>query len=175
TEEIENIPTGPTEYPLITSSIELSAGKYKPKKTKSIGEQHNKGSKRTDCKWHINLSNSGSANYMYITLVYLEHNHMINTDNKRFATAFRHFDKDVIAEIEHAVVYSHCDAHTIRNLLQPLFPDQLFLIQDLSNAIQKIKHDKKINRSDASQLLKFLLNQQKEKPTMFVQLLINRD
>jgi len=56
------------------------------------------------------------------------------------------------------VVYGHCDAHTIRNLLQPLFPNQLFLTQDLSNAIQKIKREKKVNGSDASHLLKFLLN-----------------
>jgi hypothetical protein len=60
-------------------------------------------------------------------------------------------------------------------LLQPLFPDQLFLTQDLSNAIQKIKCEKKINGSDASHLLKFLLNQQKEEPTMFIQPLINAD
>ena len=33
-------------------------------------------------------------------------------------------------------------AHTIRNLLQPLFPNQLFLTQDLSNAIQKIKQER---------------------------------
>ena len=46
-------------------------------------------------------------------------------------------------EIEHAVVYGHCDAFIIKNLLQPLFPNQLFLTQDLSNAIQKIKREKK--------------------------------
>jgi hypothetical protein len=56
-----------------------------------------------------------------------------------------------------------------------LFPNQLFLTQDLSNAIQKIKREKKVNASDASQLLKFLLNQQKEDPTMFIQPLINKD
>jgi len=78
-------------------------------------------------------------------------------------------------EVEHAVVYGHCDAYTIRNLLQPLFPDQLFLTQDLSNAIQKIKRKHQIVGSDASCLLKFLLKKQKEDPTMFVQPLINED
>jgi len=78
-------------------------------------------------------------------------------------------------EIEHAVVYGHCDAYTIRNLLQPLFPNQLFLTQDLTNAIQKIKREKKIVGSDASHLLKFLLEQQKEEPTIVVQPLINAD
>jgi hypothetical protein len=151
------------------------AGKYKPNKTKPIEHQRNKGSKKTDCKWHINLSNPECTNYVHITFISLEHNHEINADNRIFATAFRQFDENVMAEIEHAVVYGHCDAHTIRNLLQPLFPDQLFLTQDLSNAIQKIKREKKINGSDASHLLKFLLNQQKEEPTMFVQPLINAD
>ncbi|CAB5381798.1 unnamed protein product [Rhizophagus irregularis] len=80
-----------------------------------------------------------------------------------------------MSEIEHAVVYGHCDAHTIRNLLQLNFPNQLFLTQDLSNAIQKIKCKRKIVGSDASHLLNFLLNQQKEDPTMFIQLLINPD
>ena len=60
-------------------------------------------------------------------------------------------------------------------MLQLLFPDQIFLTQDLSNAIQKIKREKQIAGSDASQLLKFLLNQQKEEPMMFVQPLINVD
>jgi hypothetical protein len=80
-----------------------------------------------------------------------------------------------MSEIEHAVVYGQCNAYTIRKLLQLLFPDQLFLTQDLSNAIQKIKREKKINGTDTSQLLKFLLNQQKEEPTMFIQPLINVD
>lgn len=88
------------------------------------------------------MSNPESTNYVHITFAYLQHNHPINADNKKFATAFRHFDDSVMAEIEHAVIYGHCDAHTIRNLLQPLFPDQLFLTQDLSNAIQKIKREK---------------------------------
>ncbi|CAG8652067.1 801_t:CDS:2, partial [Gigaspora rosea] len=98
------------KYSLITSSIELSFGirfssweiaeyylkeygrqkgfaikrKYKPNKTKSIGQQHNKGSKRTDCKWHINLSSPGYTNYMHITFAYLEHNYEINADNNSF-------------------------------------------------------------------------------------------
>ena len=108
-----------------------------------------------------------------MTFVHLEHNHEILANNARFATKFRQFDQSVLAEIERAVIYGRCDAYTIRNLLQPLFPNQLFLTQDLSNAIQKIKREKQITGSDASQLLKFLLNQQKEEPMMFVQPLIN--
>jgi hypothetical protein len=81
---------------------------------------------------------------MHITFIYFEHNHTINTDNIKFAPTFRKFDEAVMSEIEHAVIYKHCDVHTIRNLLQLLFSNQLFLIQDLFNAIQKIKYKKKI-------------------------------
>ncbi|RIA82356.1 hypothetical protein C1645_835478, partial [Glomus cerebriforme] len=150
-----------------------NAGKYKSNKTRLIEQQCNKGSKKTNCKWHINLSNPESSDFIHITFAHLEHNHTINADNTRFATSFRKFDNNIMAKIEHAVVYGHCDAHTIRNLLQPLFPDQLFLTQDLSNAIQKIKREKKVTGSDASQLLKFLLKKQKDEPTMVVQPLIN--
>ncbi|CAG8709747.1 12795_t:CDS:2, partial [Racocetra persica] len=88
---------------------------------------------------------------------------------------FRKFDESIINEIECVVVYGHCDAYTIRNLLQPLFPGRLFLTRDLSNAIQKIKCEKNVVGSDALHLLKFLLEQQKEDPTMFIQPLINTD
>ncbi|CAB5380290.1 unnamed protein product [Rhizophagus irregularis] len=152
-----------------------NAGRYKPNKTRPIEQQRNKGSKKTNCKWHINLSKPESNGFIHITFVYLEHNHTINADNTRFATSFRKFDNEIMSQIEHAVVHGHCDAHTIRNLLQPLFPNQLFLTQDLSNAIQKIKREKKVAGSDASQLLKFLLKQQKDEPTMVVQPLINVD
>ncbi|CAG8811227.1 35468_t:CDS:10, partial [Gigaspora margarita] len=153
TKEGENIAIGPIfgselegldpmKYLLITSFIELSAGKYKPNKTKSISQQCNKGSKRTDCKWHVNLISPGYTNYMHIAFAYLQHNHEINADNNRFTTAFRCFDESIMAEIEHAV---------------------------------KIKRNKKVAGSNASHLLKFLINQQKEESTMFVQLLINID
>ncbi|PKY60168.1 hypothetical protein RhiirA4_483564 [Rhizophagus irregularis] len=42
------------------------AGKYKPKKLKPIDQQRNKGSKKTDCKWHINLSKPESNNFVEI-------------------------------------------------------------------------------------------------------------
>ena len=151
------------------------AGKHKPMKSAQMDQQRNKGSKKTGCQWRVNLSKSQNNNSIRITLINLEHNHEILADNIKFATTFRRFSQPIMNEIEHAVIHGHCDAHTIRNLLQPLYPDQLFLTQDLSNAIQKIKRENKIVGTDASHLLKFLLNQQKEEPTMFVQPLINVD
>jgi hypothetical protein len=152
-----------------------NSGKYKAVKTKPIDQQRNKGSKKTNCKWHVNLSRPKDAHFIHINSVHLEHNHTIIADNKRFAAPLRKFDNDIINEIEHAVVYGHCNAHTIRNLLQPKFPDQLLLTQDILNAIQKIKREKRVIGSDASHLLTFLLNQQKDEPTMVVQPLINVD
>ncbi|CAG8476877.1 3630_t:CDS:2, partial [Scutellospora calospora] len=124
------------------------AGTYKPKKTKPLDQQRNKGSKKTDCKWHINLSNPEYSSFIHVNFVDLKHNHELLADNTKFATKFRKFDPLVLAEIERT---------------------------NLSNAIQKIKHENLITGSDVSNLLKFLLNQQKEEPTMFVQLLINVD
>ncbi|CAB5190683.1 unnamed protein product [Rhizophagus irregularis] len=152
------------------------AGKYKPNyKSKQIDQQRNKGSKKTDCKWRVHLSKTINNNFIHVTSIHLEHNHKILADNTQFATTFRKFNQSIMNEIEHAVIHGRCDAYTIRNLLQPLFPDQLFLTQDLSNAIQKIKREKKIAGTDASHLLKFLLERQKEEPMMFVQPLINAD
>ncbi|CAG8569445.1 697_t:CDS:2 [Diversispora eburnea] len=116
-----------------------------------------------------------SSDFVHITFMHLEHNHEILIDNARFATTFRKFDQSIVNEILRTVVYGCCDAYTIRNLLQPLYPDQLFLTQDLSNTIQKIKREKQIAGSDASYLLKLLLEQQKEEPMTFVQPLINVD
>ncbi|CAG8809736.1 11602_t:CDS:2, partial [Racocetra persica] len=102
-------------------------------------------------KYRTESSFDGS-NGVYLSFIELNHNHDLNIDNIK-----------------------HCNIHTIRNLLQPLFPDQLFFTQDLSNAIQKIKHKYKITGSDASQLLKYLFEKQKKESMMFIQPLINKD
>ncbi|RIA83241.1 hypothetical protein C1645_834097 [Glomus cerebriforme] len=93
-----------------------------------IEQQHNKGSKKTDCKWHVNLSK-------HIIFIHPDYNHKLLANNVIFATTFQRFDISIMKEIEHAIMYDCCDVYTIQNLLQPLFPDQLFLTQDLLNAI----------------------------------------
>jgi hypothetical protein len=130
---------------------------------------------KADCKWQAHLSKSKNNDFIHISSIHLEHNHEIYADNTKFATTFRRFNQSIMNEIKHAVIHGRYDAYTVRNLLQPLFPDQMFLTQDLSNAIQKIKRENKIAGTDASHLLKFLLEQQKEEPMMFVQPLINED
>ena len=66
---------------------------------------------------------------MHLTFIHPDYNHELLADNAWFATKFQRFNDSIMEEIERAVVYGHCDAYTIRNLLQPLFPDQLFLTQ----------------------------------------------
>ncbi|CAG8580099.1 15349_t:CDS:2 [Gigaspora rosea] len=45
-------------------------------------------------------------------------------------------------QIEFYIVHGKYDTTTIRNFLQSNYPDYVFLIQDLGNAIQKIKQEK---------------------------------
>ena len=86
-----------------------------------------KNQKKTDCKWHINLSKSKNNNFMYVILIHPNYNHKLLANNIRFATQFQRFDHSIIEEIEHTVIYNYCNAYTIQNLLQLLFFDQLFL------------------------------------------------
>ena len=88
-------------------------GKYKPNKVTPLEQQRNKGSKKTDCKWHINLSKPEKVDFVHITFIHPDHNHELLADNARFTTTFRRFDDSVMKEIEHAVVYGRCDAYTI--------------------------------------------------------------
>ncbi|CAG8689611.1 4039_t:CDS:2, partial [Dentiscutata erythropus] len=82
------------------------AGKYKPNKTKLLEQQRNKGSKKTDCKCHVNLSNPEASNFVHITFVDLEYNHILDADNIRFAIAFQKFDEFIMDEkIERAQAF----------------------------------------------------------------------
>ncbi|CAB4384381.1 unnamed protein product [Rhizophagus irregularis] len=77
----------------------------------------------------------------------------------------RYTEKLLRLTLEFYVVYGRCDAGTIRNLLQPKYPDCIFLTQDLGNAIQKIKQEKGLNNlGDAASLLMRLLELQADDP-----------
>ena len=67
-----------------------------------------------------------------------EHNHEISTETVRFAATYKSFSEEIMGLIEFYIVHGRCDAGTIRNLLQPKYPDRMFLTQDLGNAIQKV-------------------------------------
>ncbi len=76
-------------------------------------------------------------------------------------------------QIEFYVVHGRCDAGTIRNLLQPKYPDRVFLTQDLGNAIQRIKWEKGLNLGETASLLMKLLELQANDPAWFVKPLID--
>ena len=96
-------------------------GKYKSNKVIPIEQQRNKESKKTDYKWHVNLSKLEETNFVHITFIHSDHNHELLANNARFATTFWKFDISVMKEIKHAVVYSYCDAYTIWNFCNCIF------------------------------------------------------
>ncbi|PKK59057.1 hypothetical protein RhiirC2_871376 [Rhizophagus irregularis] len=101
----------------------------------------NKGSKKTKCSWHINLSQPLNVNYVKITKFVNTHNHELLPDNTLFAPQFRGLSEDIKSDIEHYVKCGVMDLPTIRSLLKPKFPNQFMLSQDLLNYIQKIKRE----------------------------------
>ncbi|CAG8645586.1 6422_t:CDS:2, partial [Racocetra fulgida] len=96
-----------------------------------------------------------------------EHNHEISAETLKFAIAYKTFTQEIIDEIEFYVVHSRCNASTIKNLLQPKYPDCVFMTQDLGNAIQKIKWEKGLDQSDAAALLSKLFELQAHDPAWF--------
>jgi hypothetical protein len=109
-----------------------------------------------------------NSSLITITLIKDTHNHDLSKETIRFAPAFKAFIPEIMEEIEFYVVNGHCDASTIRNLLQPKYPERVFLTQDIGNAIQKVKQQHNIQAGDASSLLVKLLQLQCEDSFWFV-------
>ena len=128
----------------------------------------NRGSKKTGCSWHVNLSQPLNVDYVRITKFVNTHNHEILPDNTLFAPQFRGLSEDIRFDIEHYVKCGVTDLPTIRSLLKPKFPDQFMLSQDLLNYIQKIKRELGNSGSDASTLLNELFTMQKEDPSFMI-------
>ncbi|CAG8768283.1 14731_t:CDS:1, partial [Funneliformis caledonium] len=99
------------------------------------------GSKKIGCEWQINMTSPKNSSLVTITLFKNTHYHDIFIETLKFTPIYRSFTSEIIEEIEFYVVNSHCNASTIQNLLQPKYPEWVFLTQDLDNAIQKIKRD----------------------------------
>ncbi|CAG8820019.1 3066_t:CDS:2, partial [Racocetra persica] len=107
------------------------------------------------------------------TLLNTEHNHQIDIETTKFATAYKSFSQEIMEQIKYYVIHGRCDATMIRNLLQPKYPDRIFLTQDLGNAIQKIKREHRINLGDTASLLTKLLEFQANDSRWFVKPLID--
>lgn len=149
-------------------------GRYQEKLSRPIlGKVRNKGSKKQGCMWQININRKTNSPIVTVTLFNNEHNHEISAETIKFATAYKNFSEEITEQIEFYVVHGHCDATTIRNLLQPKYPDRVFLTRDLGNAIQKIKREKGLNMGDAASLLTKLLGFQANDPAWFVKPLLD--
>lgn len=136
-------------------------GRYTEKLSRPIlGKEKSKGSKKQGCMWQINVNRRINSPVATVTSFNNEHNHEISIETLNFATAYKTFSEEIMEQIEFYVVHGRCDATTIRNLLQPKYPDRVFLTQDLGNAIQKIKREKGLNLGDAASLLMKLLELQ---------------
>jgi len=127
----------------------------------------NKGSKKTECPWHINLSQPLNSNFVKITKFVNEHNHELLEDNVTFGTEFRELSDEIKENIQYFVSCGVTDLPTIRNLLKGKFSNQFILSQDLLNYIQKLKREFG-NDNDASSLLNDLFTKQKEDPLYLV-------
>ncbi|CAG8847740.1 34286_t:CDS:2, partial [Gigaspora margarita] len=140
-------------------------GRYNERLLKpALGKQKNKGSKKQGCKWQINITRPLDSSIVTITTFNNEHNHELSAETLKFAVAYKTFSQEIMDQIEFYVVYGRCDAATIRNLLQPKYPDRVFLTQDLGNAIQKVKREKGLNLGDAASLLMKLFELQAHDP-----------
>jgi hypothetical protein len=149
-------------------------GRYEEKLSRPLlGKTKNKGSKKQGCMWQININRKRDSPIVYVTLFNKEHNHEISTETVKFAAAYRNFPEEIMNLIEFYVVYGRCDATTIRNLLQPKYPDRVFLTQDLGNAIQRIKRENGLNLGDAASLLTKLLELQSNDPAWFIKPLLD--
>ncbi|KAF0554704.1 protein far1-related sequence 5-like [Gigaspora margarita] len=72
-------------------------------------KQRNKGSKRINCPFLINVSKSKGSNYemvIKLTSVHLEHNHPLLSENATFATRYRKLTRKMKDLIES---YTLCD------------------------------------------------------------------
>lgn len=149
-------------------------GRYNEKVSRPIlGKSKNKGSKKQGCMWQININVRKSSPIATVTLFNNEHNHEISKETIQFATSYRSFSEEITEQIKFYVMYGRCDATTIRNLLQPKYPDRVFLTQDLGNAIQKIKRENGLKTGDTSSLLTKLLELQASNPAWFVKPLLD--
>ena len=128
----------------------------------------NKGSKKTECSWHVNLSQPLNVNYVKITKFINSHNHELLPNNSLFASQFRGLSEEIKFDIEHYVKCGVTDLPTIRSLLKPKFPDQFMLSQDLLNYIQKIKREFGNSGNDGVTLLNELFTMQQEDPSFMV-------
>ncbi|CAG8602460.1 5264_t:CDS:2 [Funneliformis caledonium] len=97
----------------------------------AVGSSKKKGSKKIGCEWQINMTSPKNLSLVTITLFKNTYCHDIFIETLKFTPIYRLFTSEIMEEIEFYIVNGRCDASTIWNLLQPKYPEQVFLTQDL--------------------------------------------
>lgn len=120
----------------------------------------NKGTKKTQCQWHINLSQPISASCVKVNTFVDEHNHTLLPDTEIFSTEFRTLPDEMKNDIEYFVSCGVSDLHTIRSLVSPKYDLQYIHSQDMLNFIQKVKRQSADTSNDSAKLLEYLLAKQ---------------
>ncbi|CAG8821344.1 32035_t:CDS:1 [Gigaspora margarita] len=124
-------------------------GTYQPKKTVDLQSQHNKGSKKLNCNWQLNLSLS--TGLIHITSLCKQHiDYQLLPDTMIFAPINRRFSNEYHEDIRHLVVNGRCDLSTIQSLVSVKYPEQLFLTWDLANFVAQLQCEYHIEGNDAS-------------------------
>ncbi|CAG8823178.1 10691_t:CDS:1, partial [Dentiscutata erythropus] len=74
-------------------------GTYEPKKTVILENQRNSKSKRSGCRWHVNVSFSKKTAVISITSLELSHNYTISPRANLYAPKYRTFPNDIVQEV----------------------------------------------------------------------------
>ncbi|CAG8643797.1 781_t:CDS:2 [Racocetra fulgida] len=72
----------------------------------TLGKQKNKGSKKQGYTWQINMTQSYNSPIVTVTLLNTEHNHQIDIETIKFATAYKSFSQEIMEQIKYYVI--HC-------------------------------------------------------------------
>ncbi|CAG8738274.1 6036_t:CDS:2, partial [Funneliformis caledonium] len=152
------------------------AGKFLSKKTATnSSNQRNRNSIKTSCTCFINICWPFKSSGLTITKLNLTHHgHTLNPDTIHFANIYRQLPQNIMNKIEFYInMISNISQHTLRQLLQGEFKDQLFLNKDLANTIQRfrkgnIMDNEQDPENDASNLLKQLQRLKENDPMWFI-------
>ncbi|CAG8804663.1 7501_t:CDS:2, partial [Racocetra persica] len=144
----------------------------KMKKTIELSQQHNQKFVKTGCTCFINICWPLSAPGLSITKLSLIHySYTLCLDNVHFINVYRQLPQNIIDKVGFYVkAVSDISQHTLRQLLQGEFKNQLFLDKDLANVIQYFRKGnitdlEKDPENDMSNLLKALRMFKEDNPT----------
>ncbi|CAG8493050.1 17701_t:CDS:2 [Gigaspora rosea] len=155
--------------------LDKNGGFQSKKKTIELSQQRNRKSIKTNCTCYINICWPLSASRPSITKLNLTHyGHALCPDNAHFINVYRQLPQNIIDKIGFYVdAVPDISQHTLRQLLQGEFKDQLFLDKDLANVIQHFRKGDSTDpakdpENDASNLLRVLRTFKEEDPTWFI-------